>query len=153
TESNPNVPLIYTNGTVNAGSYAPTAAPSPGELISIFGAQLADGTQSAGALPLPTNMQSTTYRLAGLPLPLVFASAGQVNAQIPHPLPPGPTLSRIAQRGNRLSVPQAVSLSPAEPAIFTTNLVGTGQGHIYVVPGPGVQVLADVNAAAKAGDV
>jgi uncharacterized protein (TIGR03437 family) len=153
TQSNPNVPLVYTNGTVNAGSYAPTASPSPGELISIFGAQLADGTQSASALPLPANLQSATLRLAGLPLPLVFTSAGQVNAQIPYPLPMGATLSLIAQRGNRLSVPQAVSLSPAEPAIFTTNLVGTGQGHIYVVPGPGVQVLADVNAPAKAGDV
>jgi uncharacterized protein (TIGR03437 family) len=122
-------------------------------LISIFGAQLADGIQSASALPLPANMQSATLRLAGLPLPLVFTSAGQVNAQIPYTLPPGATLSLIAQRGNRLSVPQTVSLVVAEPAIFTTNLVGTGQGHIYVVPGPGVQVLADINAPAKAGDV
>jgi uncharacterized protein (TIGR03437 family) len=59
----------------------------------------------------------------------------------------------VVQHGERLSVPQPVSLAVAEPAIFTTNLLGTGQGFIYVVPGPNQQVLADPSAPAKAGDV
>jgi uncharacterized protein (TIGR03437 family) len=50
-------------------------------------------------------------------------------------------------------VPQPVNLTSAEPAIFTTNLLGTGQGYIFVVPGPGQQILADPSAPAKAGDV
>jgi len=147
------VPLVFTNGTVSAGSYSPSAAPSAGELISIFGGQLADGTQSAGALPLPNSMQNAIVTLGGVKLPLVFTSAGQINAQIPYTFPAGVTLPLVVQHLDRLSVPQPVTITSAEPAIFTTNLLGTGQGFIFVIPGPGQQVLADPSAPAHAGDV
>jgi uncharacterized protein (TIGR03437 family) len=151
--ANPNVPLVFTNGTVSAGSYSPSATPSAGELISIFGAQLADSTQSADALPLPTSMQNASVTLAGVKLPLVFTSTGQINAQIPYAFPGGVTLPLVVQHGDRLSAPQPVTLATAEPAIFTTNLLGAGQGFIFVVPGPGQQILADPSAPAHAGDV
>jgi uncharacterized protein (TIGR03437 family) len=151
--ANPNVPLIYTHGTVSAGSYSPSATPSAGELVSIFGAQLADGQQSAGALPLPNSMQNAIVTLGGVKLPLVFTDTGQINAQIPYTFPAGVTLPLVVQHADRLSVPQPVTLTVAEPAIFTTNLLGTGQGFIFVVPGPGQQILADPSAPAKAGDV
>jgi uncharacterized protein (TIGR03437 family) len=151
--ANPNVPLVYTNGTVSAGSYSPSATPSAGELVSVFGAQLADGTQSAGALPLSNSLQNAAVTLGGVKLPLVFTSTGQINAQIPYKFPGDVTLPLVVQHGDRVSLPQAVRLAVAEPAIFTTNLLGTGQGYIFVVPGPGQQLLADPSAPAKAGDV
>ena len=46
-----------------------------------------------------------------------------------------------------------MTIVSAQPAIFTTDLSGRGQGHIYVIPAPGVQVLADASAPAKAGDI
>jgi uncharacterized protein (TIGR03437 family) len=152
-QANPNVPLVYPNGTVSSGSYASTATPSPGELVSIFGAQLADGTQSASALPLLTSMQNAIVTLAGVKLPLVFTSAGQINAQIPYVFPGKVTLPLVVQHGDRTSIPQPVTLVSAEPAIFTSNLLGTGQGLIFVVPNPTSQILADDSAPAKAGDV
>jgi uncharacterized protein (TIGR03437 family) len=151
--ANPNVPLVFTNGTVSAGSYSPSATPSPGELVSIFGAQLADGTESAPSLPLATSMQNATVTLGGVKLPLVFTSTGQINAQIPYTLPGGVTLPLVVQHADRLSTPQPVTLAAAEPSIFTTNLLGTGQGFVFVVPGPGQQILADPSAPAQAGDV
>lgn len=152
-QANPNVPIVAANGMVSAGSYSTTALPSPGELVAVFGLQMADGAESASALPLKTAMQGATLTMSGRPLPLVFTSAGQINAQVPYDLPPGTTVQLVAQHGARLSVPQPVTIGGAEPAIFSTDLTGKGQGHIYVIPGPGVQVLANASAPAKAGDV
>ena len=59
----------------------------------------------------------------------------------------------IAQRGTRLSVPQSVTVAAAEPAIFTTDASGKGQGHIYVYVSATEQVLAEPGRPAKAGDV
>jgi uncharacterized protein (TIGR03437 family) len=151
--ANPNVPIVGANGMVSSGSYSAIATPSPGELVAVFGRALADGSESAAALPLKTLMQSATLTLGGRPLPLVFTSDGQINAQLPYDVPPGTSQPLVAQHGNRLSVPQPVSIAGAQPAIFSTDLTGKGQGHIYVIPAPGVQVLADANAPAKPGDI
>src|SRR5437763_1505079 len=71
-QSNPSVPSLSANGMVSAGSYAPSAAPSPGELVSVFGGLLSNDVTSASTLPLPTLLAGTTLTLAGRKLPLVF---------------------------------------------------------------------------------
>jgi uncharacterized protein (TIGR03437 family) len=148
---NPNVPLLNLSPMVSAGSYL--ARPSPGELVSIFGINLANGTQSASALPLTTQLQGALLVLAGRPLPLVFTSANQVNAMVPYDIVPGATYQLIAQTGTRLSVPQSVTVAAAEPAVFTTDSSGQGQGQIYIYVSATEQDLAGAGHPAKAGDV
>jgi len=151
--ANPLAPSIFPNGVVNSGSYSKTATPSPGELVAIFGSSMADGLQSANGLPLPHELQNATLSMAGEVLPLLFTTAGQINAQLPYDLPPGTTQQLVLQHGNRLSVPQPVSIGPAEPAIFTVDQSGTGQGHIYGYPSATQQILADAANPAKIGEV
>jgi uncharacterized protein (TIGR03437 family) len=151
--ANTDVPVLALNGMVSSGSYAATATPSPGELVAVFGSQMADGSESASALPLSTRLQNATLTLGGKPLPLVFTSEGQINAQIPYDVAAATTPQMIVQHGNRLSTPQPVTINSAQPAIFSVDLTGKGQGHIYVIPAPGVQALADATAPAKVGDV
>src|SRR5262249_30368320 len=93
-----------------------------------------------------------TLTLGGRALPLLFTNDGQINAQVPYDLPPGTTHQLIAKHGNRISAPQPVSVGAAQPAIFSTDSTGKGQGHIYVVPSADQQILADAAAPAKAGD-
>jgi uncharacterized protein (TIGR03437 family) len=150
-QDNPEVPFLPASPMVSAGSYQP--APSPGELVSVFGVKLADGTGLAPGLPLQTQLQGSQLVFAGRALPLVFASAGQVNAVVPYSIAPGATYQLIAQRGTRLSLPRSVTLAPAEPAIFTTDSSGKGQGHIYVYVTAAEQDLAAPTHPAKAGDI
>jgi uncharacterized protein (TIGR03437 family) len=106
----------------------------------------------ASAFPLATIMQSVQLSLAGRALPLISVSQNQANAVVPYNLTPGATYQLVAQRDNRLSVPIAVSIAPADPAIFTTDLSGKGQGHIYVTPTSTSQVLAAPVSPATTGD-
>ncbi len=152
-QDNPNVPVLNLNGLVSSASYSLKAQPSPGELVAIFGARLADGFEAAAELPLRTQLQGATVTLAGRPLPLVFTSDGQVNAIVPYDIPFPATHQLIVRRGNRYSVPSPVTVLAAQPAVFSTDLSGKGQGHIYVATATGLQILADAANPARAGDV
>jgi uncharacterized protein (TIGR03437 family) len=114
---------------------------------------MADSIDQATALPLPTKLQNTRLTLGGKPVPLVFTSSGQINAQLGYDLPPLTTQQLVVQNGTRLSVPQPVTIGSAQPAIFTVDATGKGQGHIYRFPTPAEQTLADGASPAKTGDV
>jgi uncharacterized protein (TIGR03437 family) len=75
-------PYIYPTGIVNAGSFVPfTAEFVPGELISIFGGNLA--TTSATDSTLPTGLDGVQVLVNGTPTAVSYVSPGQVNAVIP----------------------------------------------------------------------
>ncbi|HEY6392213.1 MAG TPA: SBBP repeat-containing protein [Bryobacteraceae bacterium] len=148
---NPKVPAV--GALVSSGSYSPLTNPSPGELVSVFGVMLSDGIELASALPLQTQMQSEILTLGGRPLPLVYTSPNQVNAMLPYGLTPGTTYQLIAKHDRRLSVPQPVTVVAAEPAIFSTDSSGKGQGDVFVYRSATEQILAAPGQPAKAGDI
>jgi uncharacterized protein (TIGR03437 family) len=152
-QDNPAVPALYARPIVSSGSYSTMGSPSPGELVSVFGLKLADGTELAPALPLTTQLQGALLVLGGLPLPIVFTSQNQVNAMLPYGITPGTTYQLIAQRDNRLSVPQPVTVAVAEPAIFSKDSSGKGQGDVFVYLSTTEQILAEPARPAKAGDI
>jgi uncharacterized protein (TIGR03437 family) len=149
--ANAGVPIVNAGGVVNSGSFAASASPSPGELISIFGVNLADKNELVSSLPLPTQMDGVSVILAGLPLPLLALSNAQINAVIPFGVSPGAT-QIIVSKNSQLSLPQSLQIRPAEPGAFTTAQTGQGQALVYVVRSDGSQTLADVNNPAMAGD-
>jgi uncharacterized protein (TIGR03437 family) len=145
---NPGIPAL--GALVSAGSFTPMARPSPGELVSIFGINLADGIEFASTLPLKTQMQGTLLVFGGRPLPLLYTNPNQVNAMLPYGITPGTTYQLIVTRGNRLSVPQSITVAAAEPAIFADS---SGQGDVFVYRSATEQVLAAPGQPAKAGDI
>ncbi len=81
---------IYPNGVVNAGSLAPfTASWAPGELISIFGTNLAAVTATDASLP--ATLGGVQVLVNGSPAPVYFVSPGQINAVIPVNVSPSST--------------------------------------------------------------
>jgi uncharacterized protein (TIGR03437 family) len=88
--------------------------------------------------------------LAGRSLPLAFVSENQINALMPYDVPVNTRLQLLVRRGNSYTAPEPVLVAPAQPAIFSLDQTGSGQGHIYVAPG---QVLAGPAAPARPGDV
>ncbi len=146
------VPLVNPGGIQNAASYSSAPVVSPGGLIAILGNQLADptGQQPPPASTVPTSLGHTQVKLGDALLPLFYTSNSQLNAQVPFSLPLNSQQQLVVQYGNTLSVPAPVSVSAAQPAIFTQNQAGTGQGAIV----NGVtNVLADSNNPVHAGDV
>src|ERR1700682_287872 len=80
-------PAAPAGGIVNGASF--TAPVAPGGLISVFGVNLAASTQVATMVPLPTALGGTSVQVNGVAIPLLLASAGQINAQLPYEVSPG----------------------------------------------------------------
>ncbi len=59
----------------------------------------------------------------------------------------------IVLRGITLSSPETVAIFDSQPAVFTTDQSGKGQGHIYIIASDGAQTLANRASPATAGDV
>ena len=69
------------NAVVSAGDFKSPSA--PGGLISVFGAALSPTNQATSEIPLPTALASSCLTVNGQPMPLIFVSPTQVNAQMP----------------------------------------------------------------------
>jgi len=66
---------------VNAADYGSDIA--PGGLISVFGTQLSPINMASAEIPLPTALANSCLSVNGLPVPILFVSPDQVNAQMP----------------------------------------------------------------------
>lgn len=73
---------IYPTGVVSAASIAPfTSSWAPGELISIYGTNLASTSAVDGTLP--TMLGQVEVLVNGVPSPIYSVSPGQINAIVP----------------------------------------------------------------------
>ena len=124
-------PSVNSGGVVNAASFS-SGSPlvAAGSLITIFGAQLADGTAFAHTIPLPTSVGGVTVTLGGIQAPLLFASPTQINAQVPVELAGRTSAPLVVQINGASSPPEIVLLAPAAPGIFTLDQTGSGAGVI-----------------------
>ncbi len=66
---------------VNGGDFGSDIA--PGGLISVFGTQLSPVNMASSEIPLPTALANSCLSVNGEPLPVLFVSPTQVNAQMP----------------------------------------------------------------------
>jgi len=78
------MPQISAGGIVNVGNYAGGARLSPGTPLAIFGANMAGSTPAAAqSVPLPTQLGGVQVLVNGVPAPLFYVSATQINFQLP----------------------------------------------------------------------
>ena len=56
---------------------------APGGLISVYGTQLSPVNMATSEIPLPTALANSCLSVNGLPVPILFVSPNQVNAQMP----------------------------------------------------------------------
>jgi uncharacterized protein (TIGR03437 family) len=103
------------NLVTDAASYAPRVA--PGALASIFGANLADSTQSATTFPLPQSMAGATVYVNSAAVPLLYVSETQINFQVPSSAAPGSTSIYVTRDGGTSSLFYFTVVSSA-PGIF-----------------------------------
>ena len=123
-------PTLTAQGVVHAASNTGGTPIAPGELITIYGLNLASGTASPNALPLPSNLGGATVLLGAQPLPILYTSTGQLNVQVPYSVPLNTQYQLSVMNGNAVSVPQQLVVAAAQPGIFTKDESGSGQGDV-----------------------
>ncbi len=112
-------PIIH--GLVNAAtgqnaSSVPVAA--RGSLVVIYGSSLSRSTLQANGFPIPTQLGGTQVLFGNTPAPLLYVSAGQINAQVPFELLDVSTVNLVVQNGTGSSAALPVTLLAQDPGIF-----------------------------------
>ncbi|HEV3199946.1 MAG TPA: hypothetical protein VGZ73_18710, partial [Bryobacteraceae bacterium] len=112
----PGVPLV--RAIYNSAGFRLGDVVSPGEIVSLFGAELAPATGTAAGYPLPEMLQGVSVTIGGVTAPLFYVSPAQINFQAPFELPVG-AASIVVKRGSQSGVERPVRVIPFSPGIFT----------------------------------
>ena len=145
-------PILPAEGIVSAASFGHVPI-APGALISLFGLNLSEAVFTVKDLPLPTTESGTTITIAGRPVPLLYTSEGQVNAQVPYGISINTTHQVLLRRGDTFATPAPIDVAAAQPAVFLApQAQAPQQGHIYRFIDEATQPLAAPGNPAAAKD-
>jgi uncharacterized protein (TIGR03437 family) len=108
-------PPITINGILSNASSLPSIA--PGSLISIYGSGLSTTIGPALGPPLPIGLYGTTVTVNSRPIPLLYVSPTQINAQLPYEISPG-TASMTVSTALSISSAANFQVSSAAPGIY-----------------------------------
>jgi uncharacterized protein (TIGR03437 family) len=143
-------PVVTAAGVANAASLT-AGAVAPGEIVSLFGSALGP---AAGANLQFTNPILVSNALAGVhvlfdgvPAPITYASAGQVNAVVPYAVAGQSATKLQVEYLGTLSAPISLPVAAVSPGLFTSTASGTGQAAILNISG--FTVNSATNAAAR----
>lgn len=147
-------PRPVIGGVANGASFGQSIA--PGSVLSIFGSELAEGTQAAGDLPLREFLQGTVVTVNGELAPFYFASPGQLNVQIPYATQAGMATLVVQNPQRAVSASFRFPVSAQAPGIFTNGdrftvpqtRCGRGETCILFFTGPGAVAPAIETGAA-----
>lgn len=112
---------------VNAASYDATVA--PGSIAALFASGMtSQAPQTAQTLPLPTTLAGLSVKINGTLAPLFFASANQINLQVPNGVNPGAATVEVFASGASAPVATgSATVAEAAPGVFTIDQSGSGQ--------------------------
>lgn len=113
----------------SAGSYMPDTI-SPGEMITIFGANLGPlngvGLQLNSAGLVATTLSNTQVMFDGVAAPMIYAGPNQVSAVVPFGLVNATSQVQVQYQGTA-SDNFPVNVAAATPSLFTLDSSGVGQ--------------------------
>ena len=123
---------IDPQGVVNSASFAPfTARIAPGELITLFGSNLASTTAAIqGGQAAPTTLGNVQVTIGGYPAPIFSVSAGQVSVIVPYEVAVGSTVGIQVNNAGQMSNTVTQYVSNTAPGVFTQCACGIQYGWI-----------------------
>jgi len=126
------VQFLKPAAVVNAATFQASVPVAPGGLASLFSNGLASDKTIISATSWPVTVSNRQLVInEGLPAPIYYMDANQVNFQMPSNTPVG--ANRIAVRAadtGELIAGGALLGASASPGIFTTNQSGSGQAAV-----------------------
>ena len=123
---------------------------APGGLISVYGSDLSPVSQSSRSVPLPTILGDTCLTVNGQPVPVMFVSPAQINAQLPFAID-GNTQLLLRTPGG-VSDALNVTILPAAPSVFRNSTAGPETGIATVVRSSNGLVVTPSNPVHR-GDI
>jgi uncharacterized protein (TIGR03437 family) len=120
--------FLNPQGVVNAGSFAPfTAALAPGELITLFGENLASGIQVAPGPSFPTTLGKVQVAINGVYAPICSVYPNQISAVVPYGVTG--TVAKVQVFNNNVPSNVVTSwISQTSPGVLTQSQNGIGYG-------------------------
>lgn len=102
-----------------ADSKSPAA---PGGLITVYGSYLSPTNLATAQIPVPTALANSCITVNGQPIPLIFVSPSQVNAQMPFQAVGAETLVVHTPAGTSNNF--NITVQPNSPAVFLSGVAG-----------------------------
>ena len=116
-------------GVVGYASWA--AGPiSPGELVAIFGNNIGPAAPAPMSITngyVDTTLSGVSVTIDGKDAPIIFASANQVNVQVPYEVGTGNNKQVSVTNGSNPAATATVTIAATAPAIFTADGSGASQ--------------------------
>jgi uncharacterized protein (TIGR03437 family) len=127
--------FLNPQGAVNAGSFAPfTAGLAPGELLTLFGSNLASGTQVASDIPFPTTLGNVQVMINNIPAPIYYVTPGQLSAIVPYGVTG--SIAKVQVFNNNVASNTATALiGKTAPGVLTQSQNGLGYGDAVHLDG------------------
>jgi uncharacterized protein (TIGR03437 family) len=164
--SSGNVIALTTSGfTVLSANYAASTAPpaiasvqnaadgstavAPGGFISVYGSQLSATNIATSQIPLPTALGESCLVVNGTPIPLLFVSSRQVNAQLPLNMGGNVTMDIHTPAG--VSNNFNLVVASAAPAVFLSGTAGPETGLATIFRAENGQLVTPTNPV-RSGD-
>jgi uncharacterized protein (TIGR03437 family) len=140
--------FLNPQGTVNAGSSAPfTAGLAPGELLTLYGDNLASGTQVASAIPFPTTLGNVQVTVNGVPAPVYYVTPAQLSAIVPYGVVG--SIAKVQVFNNNVPSNAVTEwISNTAPGVLTQSQNGLGYGDVIHLDG----TLVNAKSPAQIGE-
>jgi uncharacterized protein (TIGR03437 family) len=120
-------PLL--KSVVNAADF--TRPVAPGGLISVLGKQLSPVSVATNELPLPTALGESCLTVNGAPIPMLFVSSTQMNAQLPFNVTGNAVM--VLRTPGGISQNMNITIDPNAPSVFRSGVAGPQKGIPTVV--------------------
>ncbi len=117
------------SSVVNSASYLEGPV-SPGELVTIFGANFGPSSEAQGTLngnSVSDTINGAQVLVSGVAAPLLFASSTQINAVVPFGVTGPTTQIQVVYQGQPIASTR-VPVQAASPALFALDSTGGGPG-------------------------
>jgi uncharacterized protein (TIGR03437 family) len=142
-------PAVVLSAVANAASYA-TGPVSPGEIVALFGTNIGPplpgaSFQVVGGL-IDKSLGGVQVLFDGVPAPLLFVSAGQVNAIVPYGVT-GSTAVQLTYQ-NTASNTLTLAVQATTPGVLTLDNSGSGGGAIQNLVNQNLSTNTPANPAA-----
>jgi uncharacterized protein (TIGR03437 family) len=134
-------PTPIISSVVNAANNSTALA--PGALISVYGTSMSPVNVATSQIPLPTALGQSCLSVNGTPVPLLFVSGTQVNAQLPYNVGGNAALSIHTPGG--VSNNYNFTVGVAAPSIFMSGTAGPLTGLPTIVRNNNNQLITPTN--------
>lgn len=126
-------PALAASGVMNAASYA-SGTVAPGEIVSLFGTAIGPATPAGGEFTNPrlvaNSLQGLHVFFDGVPAPVLYASAKQVNTVVPFAVAGRSTTQLQLEYLGAASAPLTLQVAPAVTGVFSLDASGRGPAAV-----------------------